>query len=303
MNVDHLFEQKGIVGNGLSLNEKNMRLARLRQEGPLFKVIQLKEVLLPSPDKKAIQQALFSFALDKKVPLAVNVKEEALCAKKLFIPPMGKSELAEALRWQLMEETQNSQKTFEIRFEQLPGENEEGLQEFMVYGLEQLQIEGLRNHYTELELNVVAAEPLAVTLSSLLEILEPDSLKMRGIFYKDEKKALFAGVKAKQLYFWKSIFGAPGENSEPRGDFMIDFQQAADEFLLQEKLTMLEEGILAGEWQEEEKEKISASFGITFSRMEDKESPLLIFEKEEMKKDFSRFIPEIGLALFPKGLT
>ncbi len=303
MKIDNLFDQKGIVGKSFNLHEKCMRYAHLKQEGPLFHVIDLQELPLTSMEKVFVQMGLQKFGIDAKTPLATNIDDKKMIVKKLFAPPVGKDELLEALRFQFMEETQNNQNTVEIRFEKLVEENEEGMQSYLVYGLAPDQIEEMRTRFREWELQVIAAEPLAVTLASMMELLELDSEKLRGVFYKEGKKTLFVGLKGTQLMTCKSFGGPVVEGEEIQNDWMIEFQQAIDEFLLQEKVSVLEEAVLLGDWSSEEKEKILVTLGIPCRELKDLELPQFIFANPELKEKFVNFLPEIGLALFPKAVT
>ena len=248
---------------------------------------------------------LKKLGLDGKDPVATNLDDKNLIVKKIFSPPIAKNELLESLRFQFMEETQNTQQTVEIRYDKLIEENEEGMQGFLVYGLPSEQLESIQKKYLELGLKVVAAEPLATSLASLVEMIFPEVEKLRGIFYKEDTKTLFVGMKGNELLFIKS-FGnanAEAEAEDVRGDWMIEFQQAVDEFLLQEKMSMLEEGVILGSWSEEEKNKILMTLGIPCKEMLNQDLPQFDFASPELKNKFSKFMPEISLAIFPKANT
>lgn len=302
MKIDALFEQKGIVGKSLNLHEKCMRFAHVKQEGPVIHVLDLQELPLNKMDKVFVQMALQKFGVDAKTPLAINIDDRKIVAKKLFAPPIAKDELLEALRFQFLEESQGSQPNAEIRFEKLPEENEEGMQAYLVYGLAPEEVEQERAKCQEWGIHVVAAEPLATTLAAMADTLEMDAEKIRGIFYKEGMKHLFVGMKGTQLLGFKRL-GASVPEGEEAPDWMIDFQQAIDEFLLQEKVSVLEEAVLVGDWAPEEKEKILMTLGIPCKGIGEFELGQYVFANPELKERFESFIPEIGLALFPKAIT
>lgn len=248
---------------------------------------------------------LKKLGLDGKDPVATNLDDKDLIVKKIFSPPISKNELLESLRFQFMEETQNTQQSLEIRYDKLSEENEEGMQGFLVYGLSNEQLDSIQKKYVELGLKVVAAEPLATSLASLVEMIFPEVEKLRGIFYKEGSKTLFVGMKGNELRFTKNFGNSnvEAEVEEVRGDWMIEFQQAVDEFLLQEKMSMLEEGVILGSWSEEEKNKILMTLGIPCKEMLNQDLPQFDFASPELKNKFSMFMPEISLAIFPKANT
>lgn len=303
MKIDNLFDQKGIIGKGFNLHEKCIRYAHLKQEGEIYHVIDLQELPMNNAEKVFVQMALQKLGVDGKTPLAMNINDQKLVMKKLFVPPVGKDELLEALRFQFMEETQSNLPSVEIRFEKLIEENDEGMQAYLVYGLPPDEIDASKKQNEEFGLQVIAAEPLAVTLASMLEILEFDNEKIRAIFYKEGKKTLFAGMRGTQLTTSKSFGGPAPEGDVVQNDWMIEFQQAIDEFLVLEKVSILEEAILVGEWPAEEKEKILMTLGIPCRDLNSLELTQFIFASPELKEKFVTFLPEVGLALFPKAIT
>lgn len=301
MKLDTLFEQKGIVEKAFNLYEKCLKFAHVKQEGSLFHILDLKEIPLNNSEKVFLQMALQKLGIDSKTPLVTNIEDQKMVVRKLFIPPISENEVLEALRFQFMEETQSNQE-MEIRFEKIPEENEEGMQSFIVYGLIREQVEEARKHYKELDLNIIAAEPLFTTLASMAELTESASEKIRGIFYKEGKKTLFVGLKGTQLQASKS-FGNRQSEEEVQADWMTEFQQAIDEFLLQEKVSVLEEALLAGTWAPEEKEKILMTLGIPCRHLGEGELSQFVFVSPDLKEKFMQFIPEISLAIFPKAIT
>lgn len=305
MNFEQLFEQKGIVGSGLSFLEKSVRFASVKQEGALFRVLDLKEVSCPDKSQIGMIQALRPLELEVKTALAANYEDKNLVVKKMLIPPVGKNEIIEAIKFQMMDDSSGSaenQEGFDVRYEKLGEQNEEGMDSYLVYGSSAAQIDSARNFYSDLDLNVLAVEPVAVTLASMVDFLEPDPSKVRGIFYKEEKKFVFAGMKGSQLHFSKTL-ASPHPEDEGHADWMVEFQQAVDEFLMQEKISQLDQALLAGTWEAEEKEKISANLGVTCSFLGEKTNSLLVFENEEIKKKWNQFLLPIALAMFPKDLT
>jgi len=301
MNFESLFDQKGIVGKGFNFYEKCIRFAHVKQEGELFHVLDLQELPLANPDKVFMQMTLKKLGIDQKDLLATSLDDKNLIMRKLFSPPIAKNELLESLRFQFLEETQNNQQNVEIRYDKLLEENEDGLQAFMVYGLGHEQVENLRDFYAGLGLRVVAAEPLASSLASMLELINPAPEKTRGMFYKEGGRILFAGIRGDQMLACKSFGGVHSDGEEVRGDWMIEFQQAIDEFLVQEKLSMLDEAVLVGHWGDEDKQKILMTLGISCKQLNEVEIPQFVFAIPELKSKFLEFLPEISLALFPKA--
>ncbi len=295
MDLDRLFEEKGIVGNGLTLGNAHLKWAQVKLNKQSLQVVRLEEVPWTPEAPKP------SFPFDKKTPFATSIGEKGLCIKKIFSPIMPKPELAQTFKWQVLEEMQESSSELEVRFEKLNEENEEGLSAFMICALPPRYIEEARNKYAKHPFKIVALEPIGNSLSGLMKILDPESSKIRGIFYKGEKSAVFLGMKGAELYFCKSIPLFFEDTGEARTDWIMDFQQANDEFFVQEKINSLEEGLVIGEWNEEEYTSLAA-MGLNLKNIEEMESPYLIFENPELKKRFSSFVLEIALALFPKAL-
>jgi len=293
MDLDRLFEEKGIVGNGLTVANTHLRWAQVKLNKQSLQVMRLEEVPWQADAKP-------SFPFDKKTSFASSIEEKGLCIKKVFSPIMPKPELAQTFKWQVLEEMQDGTTEVEVRFEKLNEENEEGLSAFMICALGSRYIEEAKNKLTQLPVKIVALEPIGNSLSGLIKILDPESAKIRGIFYKGEKAAVFLGMKGPDLYFSKSI-SLLLEDGSPKADWMMDLQQANDEFLLQEKINSLEEGLILGHWTEEEYANLAA-MGLNLKEIEEMESPYLIFDKPELKKQFSHFVLEIALALFPKAL-
>ncbi len=301
MKIDTLFEQKGIVEKSFNLYEKSIKFAHVKQEGSLFQILDLKEIPLNNSEKVFLQMAFQKLGIDSKTPIVTNIEDQKILVKKIFIPPMGEGEVLEALRFQFIEETQSTQE-MEVRFEKIPEENEDGMQGFIVYGLTQEQVGESRKNYKEWGLNIVAAEPLATSLAAMTELFEESSDKIRGILYKEGKKSIFVGLKGTQLQASKSLGNRQTEEEAPT-DWVIEFQQAIDEFLLQEKVSVMEEVLLAGTWSPEEKEKILMTLGIPCRFLGEGDLSQFVFLTPDLKEKFRQFIPEISLAIFPKAIT
>lgn len=301
MNLDKLFEQKGIVEKSLNFYEQCARFAHVKQEGTLFRVMDLKEVKLNPSETASLDLSLQKLGIDSKTPLVTNMNDQKMVMRKLMMPPIEDGEILEALRFQFLEEIQSNQE-MEIRFEKLAEENEEGMIGFIVYGLAKEQVDHFRKKWMDLKLNIIAAEPIATTLAAMTQILEDGSDKIRGVFYKEGAKMTFVGLKGIQILAQKCI-GSRQEDQEVQVDWMIEFQQAIDEFLLQEKVSVMEEVLLVGSWSPEDKEKVLMTLGLPCRLLGEGELPQFVFDKPELKEKFLNFIPEIALATFPKAVT
>ncbi|GEM_PF-3502105 len=299
----NFFKTKNFVGRGLSIEPERLRLATTILKEDKIHIVSLEEVPLSSPEITDVSQALPFFKIPPHSKIAINLWDESLKIKKVKIPKMPKKDIAEALRYQLIEDSENTNSPLEIRYTPFhkPNVHTDSL-EFMVYGISKEFIAERKKWYQDLGLNVVVAEPPAVSLAAWEVALNPDSPKIRGIFLLQNKRIEFIGLQENHLLYWKYFKPDASLSLEAAlSELSIQFQQAIDDFLLYYQFHRMDEAVFAGDWDIPTRNILETSLGIPCKRMGENNFSRLCFSEEAQKEKISSFAVTLGLSIYPEG--
>ncbi len=305
--LDYL-KGKNFVGWGLSIHSRRIRLAQTVREGERVRVLRLAEEPLISVQPLDIQKALVSLSVPRGTRIAVSVMDESLKIKKVVLPMMPDRDMPEALRWQLMEDSASLDSKIEMRYVPInSAKSESGKREFMVYGLPVENVQKTLQDYIDLGLRAIVGEPLAVSLASWQETLEPGGLKVRAILHLEGNRGDFVGIKGSHILYWKPLVSATPDledemNPYDQGsDLLVQFQHCLDDFTFHHGLSQVDEAVLSGAWDASSRETLMASLGTPCTMMGEHLSDQVLLEDGIQKEQLSLYAPELGLSTYPMG--
>ncbi len=298
-------ERKSNV-QGISLDTQGARWACTHWEKDRLRIDHLEQIPILSQDRPDISKALHTAGISADQRMAMLLRDPGVIWKKIVLPTMANKDIKDALRWQLLEDLPQLEGDLEIRYFPFSKTNStSGKREFSVFGMASDTIEKLRQHYLEIGLKIVIAEPLAISLTAWLDFLNPDPYKVRAILYFREGQGDFVGLKGSQLLDWQS-FTFSYELHLGEGPAVstlgVRFHDYLDSFLSKNSLEKIEEIYLAGDWDAPNPEEtLSTLFGIPTFRLGEANSKKLLFAEEGMAERVLRFAPELALCIHPGG--